>query len=70
MTHLAISTTESVVTITVPVRLLPQLVALLAAAADADSSKSCVVDTTAEPAPTRPGLAKVMPLAAKLKRLA
>lgn len=69
MTHLALSTTEPVVTITVPVRLLPQLVALLAAAVT-PAAKPCV-ETTAEPAPeSRPGIAKVLPLASKLKRLA
>lgn len=71
MTHLALSTTEPVVTITVPVRLLPQLVALFAAAVDAGSKKPSVVDTTAEPAPeSRPALAKVVSLASRLRRLA
>lgn len=70
MTHLALSTTEPVVTITVPVRLLPQLVALIAAAVTPAAPKPCV-ETTAEPAPeSRPGLAKVLPLISKLKRLA
>lgn len=61
MTHLALTTTEPTVAILVPVRLLPQLVAVLAAAVDAGSSKPCV-ETTGEPAPeSRPGLAKALP---------
>jgi hypothetical protein len=68
---LAISSTEPVIAIVVPTRLLPQLMALLAVAANAAPVGACVVETTAEPAPaSRPGLAKVLPLATKLKRLA
>lgn len=60
MTHLALTTTEPVVAIVVPVRLLPQLVAILAAAADAGSQKPCV-ETTAEEAPAGPGIVKAHP---------
>jgi hypothetical protein len=69
VTHLALSTNEPVVTITVPVRLLPQLVAILAAAVT-PASKPCVETTGEAVAESRPGLAKVLPFAAKLKRLA
>ena len=55
MTHLALTTDEPAIGIIVPIRLLPQLVALLAAAADAGSPKPCV-ETTAEE--VGPGLVK------------
>jgi hypothetical protein len=68
VTHLALSTTEPVVTITVPVRLLPQLVALIAAAVT-PAAKPCV-ETTCEPAPeSRPALAKVQPLVRTLRKV-
>jgi hypothetical protein len=59
VTHLALSTNEPVVTITVPVRLLPQLMAMFAVAATPASSKPCV-ETTAEEAQS-PGVAKALP---------
>lgn len=66
MTHL--STDEACIGIVIPVRLLPQLMALLAVAATPAAPKPCVETTAVEP--VRPGVAKVLPLAAKLKRLA
>lgn len=61
MTRIAISSNEPVVAIVVPTRLLPQLVAFLAAAANAGSGEPCVETTAAEPTPSRPGLAKTLP---------
>lgn len=63
MTRIAISSEEPLVAIVVPARLLPQLVALIAAAASAAPAGSCAVETTAEPVretarPQRPALAK------------
>lgn len=61
MTHLALTTDEPAIGIIVPMRLLPQLVALLAAAADAGSCKPCVETTAADEAPTGPGIVKASP---------
>lgn len=63
MTHLALTTDEPAIGIIVPIRLLPQLVALLAAAVTPAPEKPCV-ETTAEDA-TGPGIVKaanVVPL--------
>jgi hypothetical protein len=62
---IAISSNEPVVGIIVPVRLLPQLVAILAAAADA-GSKPCV-ETTGEP--SGPGIVNVRPNVIPLRKV-
>lgn len=58
MTHLALTTDEPAIGIIVPIRLLPQLVALLAAAVT-PASKPCVETTADEP--TGPGIVKASP---------
>jgi hypothetical protein len=57
VTHLALTSDEPTVAIVVPVRFLPQLVAILAAAAT-PAAKPCV-QTTGEPA--GPGVAEALP---------
>lgn len=60
MTHLALTTDEPtvVIAVAVPVRLLPQLVAMFAAAAT-PAAKPCVETTADEPA--GPGIVKASP---------
>jgi hypothetical protein len=67
MTQLALCTDEPAVAIVVPVRLLPQLVAILAAAANAAPTRADV-ETSGEsvPQPQRPGITKVHPRAATI----
>jgi len=61
-THL--ETSEPCIGILIPVRFVPQLLALLTALG---CTSRPTRDTTAEPAPS--GLAKVQPLAPKLRRV-
>lgn len=65
MTH--ISTDEACIGIVIPVRLLPQLMALLAVATDAGQKKPCVETTAVEP--RGPGISKTVPYASTLKRV-
>lgn len=62
MTKLVLETDEPTIAIhvAIPVRLLPQLVAILAAAAT-PAAQPCVYETTAEEAPTHPGVVKAAP---------
>lgn len=67
MIKFVLASSEPAVAVVVPLRLIPQLVAILAAAANAAPTGACV-ETSGEsvPEPQRPGITKVHPRAATI----